>query len=53
MTTQKRFILPVDNDGNVQLPKELLERAKWKLGDTLRWDWEDEHHIQVRKVDDD
>jgi bifunctional DNA-binding transcriptional regulator/antitoxin component of YhaV-PrlF toxin-antitoxin module len=31
----KTWILPVDDDGVVTLPKDLLERSGWKEGDTL------------------
>ena len=53
MTTPERYIMPVDEDGNIHLTKELIQRARWKLGDKLTWKWEDEHHIELRKADDD
>ena len=31
----KTWILPVDDDGVVTLPEDLLERSGWKEGDTL------------------
>ena len=31
----KTWILPVDDDGVITLPEDLLERSGWKEGDTL------------------
>lgn len=39
--TLKTWILPVDDDGVITLPEDLLERTGWKEGDTLVYEIRD------------
>ena len=53
MTTQERFILPIDDEGNVQFTPEFLKRTGWKPGDKVKWEVNEDGDFEVRKVDDD
>jgi bifunctional DNA-binding transcriptional regulator/antitoxin component of YhaV-PrlF toxin-antitoxin module len=33
----KKYIVPVDGDGILTFPDELMDALDWKAGDTLEW----------------
>ena len=45
----KTWILPVDDNGVITLPEDLLERTGWKEGDTLVYEISDGGVIVRRK----
>jgi hypothetical protein len=46
----KKWVLPVDNDGVVLFPDDLLEQTGWKEGDTLQWIPQDDDSFIMKKV---
>jgi len=46
----KKWVLPVDNDGVVLFPEDLLEQTGWKEGDTLQWIPQDDDSFIMKKV---
>ena len=33
----KKYIVPVDDEGILTIPDELMDALDWKAGDTLEW----------------
>jgi bifunctional DNA-binding transcriptional regulator/antitoxin component of YhaV-PrlF toxin-antitoxin module len=33
----KKYIVPVDDEGVITFPDELMDALDWKAGDTLEW----------------
>ena len=34
---KKQYIVPVDDEGILTIPDELMDALDWKAGDTLQW----------------
>ena len=45
----KSWVLPVDDDGIVTFPEDLLEQTGWKEGDTLQWIPQDDGSFKMIK----
>lgn len=45
------WTLPVDEDGILEIPAELLERLGWEEGDVLEWDVQENGSIAIKKID--
>ena len=46
----KTWTVPVDSDGNITFPEDLVKTMDWKDGTILMWDIQDDGSISLRAV---
>lgn len=53
MTSQKSWICPVDEEGVITFPDELMEIQGWEEGDTIHFDILPDNTMILTKIDPD
>ncbi len=48
--TQKTWVLPLDEEGGVSIPADLMNVMDWEEGTVLAWEVTEEGHISMRAV---
>jgi len=48
----KTWTIPVDSEGRMSFPEELLKVMGWEEGTVLKWDYTTEGTIKLKMADD-
>ena len=48
----KTWTIPVDSEGRMSFPEELLKVMGWEEGTVLKWDYTTEGTIKLKTADD-
>jgi bifunctional DNA-binding transcriptional regulator/antitoxin component of YhaV-PrlF toxin-antitoxin module len=50
--TEQSWVLPVDEDGVITFPEELIEKMGWAEGTILEWDVREDGTISLKAASD-
>ena len=48
--TQKTWVLPLDQEGEISFPEDLMKVMEWEEGTILKWDMNEDGSISLRSV---
>ena len=51
--TSKTWSVPIDSEGNMSFPEDLVKVMGWSDGTVLSWDFDESGTIKLRAVTDD
>ena len=51
--TSKTWTVPIDSEGNMSFPEDLVKVMGWSEGTVLSWDFDESGTIKLRAVTDD
>jgi bifunctional DNA-binding transcriptional regulator/antitoxin component of YhaV-PrlF toxin-antitoxin module len=50
--TEQKWVLPVDDDGVITFPEDLIEQMGWSEGTVLQWDVREDGSISLTAASD-
>ena len=49
--TQKTWVLPLDEEGGISFPEDLIKVMEWEEGTVLAWDLNQDGSIKIKAAD--
>lgn len=49
--TQKTWVLPLDEEGGISFPEDLIKVMEWEEGTVLAWDMNQDGSIKLKAAD--
>ena len=49
--TQKTWVIPLDEEGGISFPADLMKVMEWEEGTVLAWDMNPDGSIQLKAAD--
>ena len=50
---RKTWLIPVDEDGLITIPEDLLDETGWDEGTSLSWEYDEDGSIKLTRSPDD